>query len=156
MLCTASTAREPASLRLPAADVLRLAPAFGGGFYDARTGQPTLNTPENLRALTFMVETAPAAGLENVLRFTSGLSATSGRRGPSSAAIRSSRTGEWRVEQCGSSRPDLEYRTRPAASRRRGAARRYAASPATNFMTIPRGRAGRWKAPGSSSGSGPA
>src|SRR5436305_1766840 len=44
----------------------QLAPIFGGGFYDPRTGQPTLNTPENRRALACMVETRRQLGLENV------------------------------------------------------------------------------------------
>jgi multiple sugar transport system substrate-binding protein len=56
--------------------------AFGGGFYDERKGQVTLDTPENLRALEFIVETRKRLGLNEVIRFQSGLSSDSGASWP--------------------------------------------------------------------------
>src|SRR4051812_46278629 len=78
----------------------QLAPIFGGGFYDPRTGQPTLNTPENRRALECMVETRRQPGFENVLRFTSGLSSDYGAAWLFiTGAYSIIQDGQWRVEQ---------------------------------------------------------
>jgi multiple sugar transport system substrate-binding protein len=88
--------------------------AFGGGFYDEKTGRLTLNTPENRRALEFLVETRKALGLENVLRFQSGLASDNGASWPFiSGGYSVTLDGEWRVEQLRRYAPHLPYRTAP-------------------------------------------
>src|SRR5262245_57113936 len=51
----------------------QLAPAFGGGFYDAATGQVALDTPANRRALACIAGANRRLGFENVVRFRSSL-----------------------------------------------------------------------------------
>ena len=48
------------------------APAFGGGFYNPTNGQVLLNTPQNLRALSYILGTSRTLGLDRVQRFNSG------------------------------------------------------------------------------------
>ncbi|MCW3053119.1 MAG: sugar transporter substrate-binding protein, partial [Chthonomonadales bacterium] len=88
--------------------------SFGGGFYDENTHQVTLNTPENLRALEFLVETRKRLGLQEVIRFQSGLASDSGASWPFISGTYSvTLDGEWRVEQLRRYAPHLEYRTIP-------------------------------------------
>jgi multiple sugar transport system substrate-binding protein len=89
---------------------------FGGGFYEERTGQVTLNTPPNLRALEYLARENRKLGYENVVRFTSGLAGDSsgGIDWPFiSGAYSISLDGQWRVEQLAKFAPRLEYRTAP-------------------------------------------
>ena len=80
------------------------APAFGAGFYDWTRNTVLLNTPANLRALTFLVDERRRLGFENVVRFESGLTAGVGNiqwpfiSGGYSITV----DGQWRFEQ----RPD--------------------------------------------------
>lgn len=78
------------------------APVFDGGFYDWRTGQVTLDTPENLRALTFLVDERKKLGFDNVVRFESGLRNASSGAGdwPFIGGFYSiTLDGMWRVEE---------------------------------------------------------
>jgi multiple sugar transport system substrate-binding protein len=91
------------------------APGFRGGFYDWQTGNVLLNTPDNFRALSYLVDRRKEIGFENVLRFESGLSTGVGNvdwpfiGGHYSIVV----DGQWRVEQLAKFAPELEYTTRP-------------------------------------------
>jgi multiple sugar transport system substrate-binding protein len=98
------------------AQLNQFAVLFGGGFYDERTGQVTLNTPENLRALQFIAEQHRRLGHENVVRFVAGLTGDSsgGVDWPFiSGAYSIALDGGWRVEQLAKFAPQLDYRTAP-------------------------------------------
>lgn len=92
----------------------RYVASFGGGFYDEQTHQVMLDTPPNLRALEFLVDTRKRLGLQQVIRFQSGLAGDSGASWPFISGTYSiTLDGEWRVEQLRRSAPHLEYRTAP-------------------------------------------
>ena len=115
------------------------APAFGGGFYDWETEKVTLNTPENLRALSYLVDQRRELGFENVVRFESGLTVGVGNAewpfiGGAYAIIAD---GQWRVEQLAKFAPELEYATRPIPPPAGGTPR--AGWINGNFMIIPKG-----------------
>jgi len=102
----------------PLSSVLGLAmfaPAFGGGFYDWDRGVLTLNTPENLRALSFLAGTRERLGFENVVRFESGHSGdVANAAWPFiTGAYGITIDGQWRVEQIAQYAPDLAYDTFP-------------------------------------------
>jgi multiple sugar transport system substrate-binding protein len=112
--------------------------SFGGGFYDETSGKVTLNTPKNLLALEFIVESRRKLGLQNVIRFQSGLSSDSGAswpfiRGTYSVAL----DGEWRVEQMRRYAPQLEYRTIPLPPPVGG--KPLASFSIINYLVIPKG-----------------
>lgn len=112
--------------------------AFGGGFYDEKTKQVTLNTPENLRALEFMVETRKKLGLQNVLRFQSGLASDTGASWPFiSGGYSVTLDGEWRVEQMRQFAPKVEFRTAPLPPPAGG--KPLASFSMINYMLIPQG-----------------
>jgi multiple sugar transport system substrate-binding protein len=115
------------------------APGFGGGFYDWTSGELTLDTPENLRALTFLVNERKKLGFENVVRFESGLSiGTAHAQWPFiSGAYSITVDGQWRVEQIAQYDPDLEYATFPLPPPEGG--RRHFGWVNGNFMVIPAG-----------------
>jgi multiple sugar transport system substrate-binding protein len=115
------------------------APMFGKGFYDWDSGEVLLKTPENLRALTYLVEERRKLGFENVVRFTSGLAVGLGNvEWPFiSGAYAISVDGQWRVEQLARYAPDLEYVTRPVPPPKGG--KENAGSVNGNFMIIPKG-----------------
>lgn len=78
------------------------APVFGGGFYDWEKGELSLNSPENLRALTFLVNERKKIGFNNVVRFESGLknAASGGGDWPFIGGFYSiTLDGMWRVEE---------------------------------------------------------
>jgi multiple sugar transport system substrate-binding protein len=115
------------------------APAFAGGFYDWTQGVVTLNTPDNLRALTFLVDQRKKFGFGNVIRFESGLTVGVGNvQWPFiSGAYSITVDGQWRVEQIARYAPELEYATFPIPPPKGG--RRRAGWVNGNFMIIPKG-----------------
>jgi multiple sugar transport system substrate-binding protein len=116
------------------------APVFGKGFYDEATGAVTIDTLENLRALTFLVDCRRKLGFENVVRFRSGLSTGFAAEWPFiSGAYSITLDGQWRVEQLARYAPNLEYRTAPLPPPQGGRSR--AGWSNGNFMIIPRGAA---------------
>jgi multiple sugar transport system substrate-binding protein len=116
------------------------APAFGKGFYDQASQSLILDSSDNLRALTFLVECRRKLGFENVLRFNSGLSTGSAAEWPFiSGAFSVTVDGQWRVEQLAQYAPNLEYRTAPLPPPAGG--RRHAGWANGNFMIVPRGAA---------------
>ena len=113
------------------------APRFGGGFWDG--ARLSIDTPANLRALTFIADARTELGFDRVLRFESGLN-TGGYATEwpfISGQVAIAMDGQWRIEQLARYAPGLEYRTAPlppAAGGDAGAG--YAAG---NFLVIPRG-----------------
>ncbi|MBC8140317.1 MAG: ABC transporter substrate-binding protein [Armatimonadetes bacterium] len=114
------------------------APSFGGGFYDATTGKTSLDTDANRRAMSYLVDTSKAIGIEKVRRFNSGLKSQNGAAWPfidGSFAV--ALDGEWRVLQLAKYAPDLEYRVAPLPPPAGG--KRLASFSNTGFLTIPAG-----------------
>ncbi|MCX5759579.1 MAG: extracellular solute-binding protein, partial [Candidatus Hydrogenedentes bacterium] len=115
------------------------APAFGGGFYDWSNGRVLIDTPENLRALTYLVDQRKKLGFENVVRFESGLTVGVGNVdwpfiGGSYAIVAD---GQWRVEQLAKYAPDVQYVTRPIPPPAGGIP--HSGWINGNFMIIPKG-----------------
>jgi len=115
------------------------APGFNGGLYDWNRGIVTLNTPENVRALTFLVDQRKKLGFENVIRFESGLTpGVANAQWPFiSGAYSITVDGQWRVEQIAKYAPELEYATFPIPPPKGG--RKQFGWASGNFMIIPKG-----------------
>ncbi len=126
---------------LPAAQGLELqhlAPLFGGGFYDEANGQLLLDTPENRRALGYLVAQRAALGLDRVTRFDSAQNAGFGLEWPfATGSISITLDGQWRVEQLAKFVPDLDYGVMPVPPPAAG--RSLAGFSDGNFMLVPRG-----------------
>ena len=113
-------------------------PLFGGSLYDAKSGRLTLNTPENLRALTYIVETRKKLRLDRVLNFLTGLPTDSGGAWPFiSGSYGMTIDGEWRVEQLRRYAPKLEYRTVPVPPPTGG--KPLTSFSMVNYLVIPKG-----------------
>lgn len=114
-------------------------PGFGGGFYDWDRGELLINTPENLRALEYLVQERRKLGFDNVIRFYSGLSTgIANVEWPFiGGALSITVDGQWRVEQLAKFAPDLEYDTRPIPPPRGG--KEHYGWVNGNFMIIPVG-----------------
>ncbi|VGO14648.1 hypothetical protein PDESU_03213 [Pontiella desulfatans] len=123
------------------------APVFGGGFYDWERNQLTLDTPENLRALTYLVEEQKKIGYDRMQRFASSLTGRHGADWPFAAGKRSiTLDGQWRVQQLSKFVPDLAYATSPIPPPATGGKEK-AGWVHANFMIIPTGArnpAGAW------------
>ena len=113
-------------------------PLFGGKLYDEQTGRLTLNTPENLRALKYIVDVRKKLGLDRALRFISGLPTDSGAAWPFiSGSYAMTLDGEWRVEQLRRYAPKLEYRTMPVPPPKGG--KSLSSFSMVNYLIIPTG-----------------
>jgi multiple sugar transport system substrate-binding protein len=119
--------------------LLGVAPLFGGGFYDWKRGKVTLYTPQNLRALTYLVRARKRLGYDNVVRYESGLDTGSFAGGWPFIGDGYSATqdGQWRVEQLRRYAPRLDYKTAPLPPPAGGVP--LAGYGDGNFMIIPRG-----------------
>ncbi len=124
------------------------APGFGKGIFDYEEGKLTLDTPDNLRALTFLYNERAKLGFDSVIRFESGLTIGVGQAqwpflsGGYSMTV----DGQWRVEQIARYMPDLEYITFPIPPPDGG--NRDFGWANGNFMVIPKGAkeaAGAWE-----------
>ena len=114
------------------------APSFGGGFYDDKTGQVLLDSPQNLRALTYVVDTESKFGIDKVQRFSAGLKSQNGADWPFiDGAYSVALDGEWRVKQIAQFAPNLDYGVAPLPPPSGGKA--LASYSVTNFLTIPAG-----------------
>lgn len=91
------------------------ATGFGDGFYEWKTDKLTLDTPGNLRSLSYLVDQRKKLGFQNVLRFESGMQqGVGGIEWPFITGGYSMRVeGQWRVEQLAKYAPELEYGTAP-------------------------------------------
>jgi multiple sugar transport system substrate-binding protein len=113
-------------------------PAFGGSLHDRKTGRLTLNTPENLRALKFIVDSRKRLGLDRVLRFQSGLPTDMGAAWPFiGGSYAMTIDGQWRVEQLRRYAPNLEYRTVPVPPAAGG--KSLASFSMIDYLVMPRG-----------------
>src|SRR5262249_28749482 len=113
-------------------------PLFGGTLYDYKTQRVTLNTPENLAALTYIVETRKRLGLDRLLRFQSGLPSDSGASWPFINGLYGfTLDGEWRVEQIRRYAPDLQYNTIPIPPPKGG--KSLASFSMVNYLIMPKG-----------------
>jgi len=122
-------------------------PGFGGGFWNwAKPSDLTIDTPENLRALRYLVEQRERLGFDNVLRFEAGLQSGFGIDWPFiSGQYSILLDGQWRVEQLARHAPEVRYGTAPVPPPAGGKAN-YGWSNG-NFMIIPKGArcpAGAW------------
>lgn len=114
------------------------APSFGGGFYDPRTGRVLLDTPQNLRALSYIVRTDESLGLDRVRRFNSGLKSQNGADWPFiDGSFSVALDGEWRVLQLAKYAPNLDYRVAPLPPPAGG--KSLASFAMTDYLTIPAG-----------------
>lgn len=114
------------------------APAFGGGFYDPKTGQVLLDTPQNLRALTYIVDSQKKIGIDKILRFVAGQKSQENADWPfiqGDYAV--TLDGEWRVKQIAQFAPHMDYAVAPLPPPAGG--KRLASYSVTNFLTIPVG-----------------
>ena len=114
------------------------APSFGGGFYDIATGKALLDTPQNLRAMSYLVNTTNALGEDRVRRFNSGLKSQNGASWPFiDGSFSVALDGEWRVLQLAKFAPGMDYRIAPLPPPDGG--RPLASFSTTGFLTIPAG-----------------
>ena len=112
------------------------APVFGGGFYDWSARELTLDSPANLRCLTYLVECRKRLGLDVVTRFESAQNAGASVEWPFISGVFSiTLDGQWRVEQLAKYAPGLEYRVAPIPPPAGG--KRFAGSSDGNFMVVP-------------------
>jgi multiple sugar transport system substrate-binding protein len=111
-------------------------PIFGGGLYDWTRGELALDSPANLRCLTYLLECRKARGLDAVLRFDAPENAGISAEWPFIAGSYSITVdGQWRVEQLAKYAPDLEYRVAPIPPPEGG--KTLAGHSDGNFMVIP-------------------
>lgn len=116
------------------------APGFGGGFWDWEDPSDImLDTPENLRALTYLVQCREELGFKNVLRFESGFrQGFAGdwpfMHGHYAIVV----DGQWRVEQLANYAPKVRYGTIAVPPPAKGGRKNYGFSNG-NFMIIPTG-----------------
>jgi len=120
--------------------------SFGGGFYDPNTEEVLLDTPPNLRALTFIQQTDKQLGYDRILRFNAGLSSQDGANWPFIAGqMAITLDGEWRVKQLAQYAPNLKYQVAMLPPPSGGVPD--ASYSATSYLTIPSGAkhaAGAW------------
>lgn len=123
---------RPASLSM-------YAPGFGGGFYDWASGQLTVNTPENRRALTYLSNERKKLGFANVIRFETTFTSeiSTGAWPFIGGAYGITLDGQWRVEQIARYAPEMEYGTFPIPPPEGGV--RFGSWANANFFVIPKG-----------------
>jgi multiple sugar transport system substrate-binding protein len=94
--------------------IFQYAPAFGGTFYDTQANKVVLNTPENRRALKYIVDSEKYYGFDTLTRFNAGLKSGAGATWPfidgSECIVLAV---ESRIRQLAQYAPDLKYRVAP-------------------------------------------
>jgi multiple sugar transport system substrate-binding protein len=128
--------------------ILNFFPLYGGGLYDYRQNQLTIETPQNLAALKYLDSTRKRLGYDNVIRYNSGLDMNSFSGGWPfiGGAFSITPDGQWRVEQIRKYAPNLEYRTAPIPPPKGGLT--FAGHANGNFMVVPmdaKEPAGAWE-----------
>jgi multiple sugar transport system substrate-binding protein len=113
-------------------------PSFGGHLYDPATGQVTIETPQNLAAMQYIVQAHQQLGFDNIVRFNAGLGSEQGASWPfisdQQAIVLD---GEWRVKQLAQYAPHLNYRVALLPPPVGGTP--LASYTGTSYLTIPAG-----------------
>lgn len=130
-------------------DVAYLAHSFGGGFTVLPDGTLQLDTPENERALSAIVDLRKKIGFDNVLRFQAGLNDIEGAASWAfmHGDVSITYDGQWRVEELRKFKPELEYRVYPIPPPREGGTP-LGGLVGGNFMIVPisaKQKAGAWE-----------
>ena len=93
------------------------APVFGGGFYDWGKGELTLDTPQNMRALTWLAARRSRLGFDRVGRFEAAQNRSKGGGEGGWPLLSGSEAivvdGQWRVQEARKLAPAFDYRTAP-------------------------------------------
>jgi multiple sugar transport system substrate-binding protein len=109
-------------------------PAFGGALN--RNGQIAVDTPESVRALSFVRDGVSRFGYDTFTRFTSSLAADAGPTMPLVAGNYSIMfDGEWRVKQVAQYGPDTPYIVVPLPAPKGG--KPNASLSAPNYLVLP-------------------
>lgn len=97
---------------------------FGGGFYVGEDGKEQLDTPQNERALTALIDYRNQNGYDAMTRFKAGLNDIEGAASWAFmfGAMSIAYDGQWRVEELRKFKPGLEYRVYPIPPPRVGGA----------------------------------
>jgi len=114
------------------------APAYGGEFYDPAAGKILVDTPENLRALTSLVNARNVVGNDRVVRFEAGLNSGDAGNWPFiGGQVSVQLDGEWRVQQIAQFAPGLDYRIAPLPPPAGG--KKLSSFSMVDYLTIPKG-----------------
>ena len=118
-------------------DVLTQSIAWGGGFYDKKSNRLTMNTPQNITALTALVAQKKAVGFEQAQRFWSSQNtgSSTGAWPFIPGAVSITYDGQWRVDEIHRAKPNMDYRIWPLIPPAGG--KPYAGLLGGNFMIIP-------------------
>jgi multiple sugar transport system substrate-binding protein len=109
-------------------------PSFGGTFN--RNGKMVFNTPQNLKALQFVVNSDKRLGFQDIVRFQASQPADTGVTVPILTGSYSILLdGEWRVKTIKDYSPELNYAIAPLPPPKGGKAN--ASYTAANYMLIP-------------------
>jgi multiple sugar transport system substrate-binding protein len=123
------------------------APAFGGGFYDRQTGQVLLDSPQNLRALQYVVADYKRLGIDKVLRFKASMQSNDAASWPFiQGQLSVTLDGEWRVMQMAQYAPNMDYAVAPLPPAAGG--KPLSSFSVADFLTIPAGaphKDGAWE-----------
>jgi len=116
------------------------APGFGGGLWDwANPAGIMLDTPQNLRALSWLVACREELGFENVKRLEEGFRQGFAGDWPFIRGYYAIHVdGQWRVEQLAKYAPDVPYGTIPIPPPAEGGRKHFGWSNG-NFMIVPAG-----------------
>lgn len=118
---------------------INFATVFGGGFYDWEQNKLLIDTPENLRALSYLTESNRAIGFDRMQRFNSSLTGNFGSDWPFATGKRSIVVdGQWRVQQLKKYAPGVSYTAAPIPPPAVGG-KKHAGWVYSNFMIIPTG-----------------
>ncbi|MGV3614697.1 MAG: extracellular solute-binding protein [Fimbriimonas sp.] len=113
----------------------QLTPSFGGSFNEG--SEPKLGTPEQRRALGYIVDSFKRLGFEKVTRFNATQAADAGANAPLIAGNFSIMLdGQWRVKQTAQFAPNLEYCVAPLPPPRGG--HPGASFTNANYMVLPK------------------
>lgn len=113
--------------------------AYGGGFYDPSTGTTPVDTPQNLEAMTTLVDASKQLGIDKVIRFNSSLNSGDAGNWPFIGDQMSiTLDGEWRVEQLADYAPHLQYRIAPLPPPAKGG-KPLSSFSMIDYLTIPKG-----------------
>lgn len=118
-------------------DMMTQSLAWGGGFNDEKTGKLTMNTPQNVAALTALVEQKKTVGFEQAQRFWSSQNtgSSTGAWPFIPGAVSITYDGQWRVDEIHRAKPNLDYRIWPLIPPAGG--KPLAGLLGGNFMIIP-------------------